>query len=1211
MSEPEPTQQASSVPEGQPPVTHYRFAIRRPVTIVMIFLTIIVFGWRSYEQLPINLMPDISYPTLTVRTEYEGAAPEDVEKLVTRPLEEMLSIVSGLVELSSVSSPGKSEIVLEFTWGTDMNVAQQDVRDRLDLFEPPKEVTEKPVILRYDPTLDPVMRVGITPAELGPGANTETEQRALTVLRDAVERQVKGELEAEVGIAQVEVRGGREEEIQVQVDTEKLKSLGLSLEAVTQALAAQNINLSGGTLQEGRTEYLVRTLNEFADVREIAASIIPTPSGQLMRLEDVAQVYLGAKDRKNIVRINGREAVELKIFKEGDANTVRVCDIVKDSLGIEREAGTFASMAAWFSRVIEEAQKRRAEDSGDPAAGMERDYAGRVKVVEDLTLLDRLPPGVSTTVISDQSIFIKGSIKEVQDAAVIGGALALIILYLFLREAKSTIIIGLALPISVIGTFVPMFMQDISLNIMSLGGIALGIGASVDCAIVVLESVFRKREEGYGTLEAAELGTGEVYGAVFASTLTNVCVFFPIAFVEGVAGQLFGHLAWTVTYSNIAAMICAFFLVPMIISRQGVKLNADREVVWLVSAYRRSRQGGDGPAAALAKVPLVGLKMAWEYLSESTADTFGPALRALRGEGEGNKAMLVFSGLFSLPLLALAFPLRVLLHLLAGIVVTFFFLFSVALLGFFVALAKALWIVFWLPLNGFNLGFAVFRRAYTIALEHSLRFAPIFLVAVAIIAVHAVTLARELGSELIPPMYQGEFGIRMEAPPGTRLQETESRASAIEAIVRQDPDVASVTIEVGGDDTASSQDAAENIAHLTVRLANVKDAAQHQDEVIARLRNQISRVSTDEIAFTLPTMFSFKSAVEVQIFGDDVRELRLVGERALEAIEAVQGVADAELSMKPGYPEIIIELDRELLAAKGITPTQVAMRLRGEVQGDVPTTFSRPGRRTDIRVRAETNALQSVEDLRKLSITDSDPPIPLETVANIRVEPGPSEVRRIDQRQVVLISANVEARDLGAVSEDVLAAVTAIDKPDDYYFTLGGQNRELQTSFESLRLAIILALFLVYVVMACQFESLVHPALVMFTVPLGLISVIYTLYFLDYKLSIMVFLGGIILVGIIVNNAIVLIDYVNQLRERGMKKREALVLAGRVRLRPIMMTTLTTVLGMVPMVFASGEGAELRKPMAVTLIAGQTFGTLLTLFVIPMAYDILGGRDKK
>ena len=1199
----EPT--APAAPEKQ-----YRFAIRRPVTIVMIFLTIIVFGWRSYQQLPINLMPDISYPTLTVRTEYEGAAPEDVEKLVTRPLEEMLSIVSGLVELSSVSSPGKSEIVLEFTWGTDMNVAQQDVRDRLDLFEPPKEVTEKPVILRYDPTLDPVMRVGIRPPLLGDKATPEEEQRALTELRDAVERQVKSELEASVGIAQVEVRGGREEEIQVQVDSEKLKNLGLSLETVTQALAAQNINLSGGTLQEGRSEYLVRTLNEFADVGEIADAILPSASETPLRLGDVAEVYLGAKDRKSLVRINGQEAVEIKIFKEGDANTVQVCDTVKDALGIEREKGPVEKALAGMWTWIEEARKKRAAETGQEEP--ERSITGEVKVVTDQTLLERLPAGVpEPLVISDQSVFIKGSIKEVQDSALIGGVLALLVLYLFLREVKSTIIIGLALPISVIGTFIPMFMQDISLNIMSLGGIALGIGASVDCAIVVLESVFRRKEEGESTLDAAEHGTGEVYGAVFASTMTNVCVFFPIAFVEGVAGQLFGHLAWTVTYSNIAAMICAFYLVPMIISRQGSKLEAQRDVIWVLAAFRDSREKGDGALLSFLKVPMVAVRFAKEYLEESIRDTFGLAWRALRGQGEGNVPLQVLSGMVSLPLLAFAFPLRVLLHFIASVGVLFFFLFSLVALGLLFGLAKVLKVIFWLPLNGFNFVFDLFRDAYATTLTHCLRFAPLFLVGVGALAVHAMYLGQELGRELIPPMYQGEFTIRMETPPGTRIAETETRATVVQNIVLLDPEVASVTIEVGDDNAGAGEDAGENIAHLTVRLKNISEAAKHQDEVIARLREKIGKQTSDMVAFSLPTMFSFKAALEIQLFGDDVRELRDVGNVALEAVMGVPGVADAELSMKPGYPEIIISLDREKLAAMGITPSQVALRLRGEVQGEVPTTFSQPGRRTDIRVRADSNRLQSVDDLKNLAITDGDPPIPLSAVTTITNETGPSEVRRIDQRQVVLISANVEGRDLGAVSEEVMAAISKVKKPDDYYFMLGGQNRELTTSFESLRLAIILALFLVYVVMACQFESLIHPALVMFTVPLGLISVIYTLYYMEYKLSIMVFLGGIILVGIIVNNAIVLIDYVNQLRAAGMKKRPALVQAGRVRLRPIMMTTLTTVLGMVPMVFAQGEGAELRRPMAVTLIAGQLFGTLLTLLVIPMAYELFGGRDKK
>jgi len=1180
-------------PSGSPP-KQYRTAIRRPVTMAMLFLTLLVFGWRSFEQLPVNLMPDISYPALTVRTEYEGAAPEDVEKLVTRPLEEMLAVVGGVVEISSISSPGLSEIVLEFHWDTDMAVAQQDVRDRLDVFEPPKEVTEKPVILRYDPTLDPIVRLAITPGGglLGP----QQEQKALTDIRGAVERQVKADLESETGVAQVAVKGGREEEVQILVDAERLKNLGVSLNHIVDALAQQNINLSGGRLREGKTEYLVRTLNEFAVLNEIKNSIITAQDGRTLRIEDAAQVSLGFKERENVVRVNGMEAVELKIFKEGDANTVRVADRVKDLLGVPRPIGAAEKMLHWIRGNIAGAFSSPNETpAGDAAPG-----AGRGK------LMNHLPKGSRVSVISDQSLFIKGSIKEVQDACIQGGLLALAVLYLFLRELKSTVIVGVALPISVIATFIPMFMQHISLNIMSLGGLAMGIGTLVDNAIVVLESVFRCKEEGDDTLDAAERGTQEVFAPVVSAALTTVCVFLPIAFVQGIAGQLFKDLAWTVTYSTMASMLAALYLIPTIVSRRRAVLARGRQVIWVLRAYREGREARQkGRLAALAGIPMESVRYAVAYFHVSSHDAFGwvfPYLKSPRLLARAG-AVLVF------PLILVMYPFQVLLRALSALLIALLFFFSLAALVIITLGRVFLVSVFWLPLTIFNKGFDVFRSVYGMVLRHSLRFSPLILLLVAGVAFHAMTLLPKLGRELIPPMNQGEFGIRMEAPTGTRLADTEERAIAIERIIRGLPEIGSVSVEIGPDKDRSVQERGENIAQFTVRLKDANQAPEIQDQIIETLRRDITRTATEKITFTLPSIFSFKTAIEAQIFGDDLAVLKRLGEAVMEHVRGVSGVRDAELSVKSGYPEIIISLDKDLLASKGITPGQVAACLRREVQGEVATRFNRAGQKLDIRVRSDVEQLNSVQDLRRLSVKDGYPPIPLESVARIEVKEGPSEIRRIDQRHVVVVSANVQGRDLGAVSKDILNAMAHVERPDGVFFQLGGQHRELQVSFNSLVLASLLALFLVYVVMACQFESLVHPALIMITVPLGGISVIYVLYLARIEISIMVFLGGIVLAGIIVNNAIVLVDYVNQLRERGLSKLEALVLGGKVRLRPILMTTMTTCLGLLPMILGAGEGAELRRPMAITLMAGLSFGTLLTLLIIPMAYYLFGGRD--
>ena len=1154
-----------------PPTEQYRLAIRRPVTTAMVFLTLVVFGWKSYEGLPINLMPDISYPTLTVRTEYEGAAPEDVEKLLTRPLEETLAIVPGMVQISSVSSPGLSEIVLEFTWDTDMNTAQQDVRDRLDLFEPPEEVTQNPVILRYDPTLDPIMRVAIVDTS----EDVARQQERLTQIRESAERHIKSDLEGELGIAQVLVKGGREEEIQVLVDAQKLKNLGLNLDSISNSLAQQNINLSGGRLKEGKTEYLVRTVNEYKTVSEIGDTLIVTPAGIPIALSQVAEVIQGEKDRDTVVRLNGGEAVELEIYKWGDANTVQVCNKVKDLFGFDRKL-SFWELAA---RRVERMRNAGEEDEEERRS-------------QDLrkTLLSRLPdPEHSQFVlVSDQSRFIVASIEEVQNTAIQGGILALIILAFFLKQLRSTLIIGVSIPISIIATFVPMYMRDVSLNIMSLGGLALGVGMLVDNSIVVLESIFRCTEEGDGTTDSANRGTNEVGGAVTASTLTTVAVFLPLAFVEGIAGQLFGDLALTVTFSLLASLLVALYLIPMVASRPALNLLADRDVVWMLRAYHDGRGAGKGRLASVAGLAPRGANYVAAWLGKAARHDFRPLAAAWGGRGQRGALGNILSAMKSVvlaPCVLILFAVRVFLMMLVTLLVSLVFPVSLVLVAVLWVLSQAVRLLLWVPFWLFETLFNAFRNSYELLLRFSLGFSALVLLAMLGLSVHAGWLIPQLGTELIPPLKQGEFGIRMEAPPGTRIEQTEQRAIQVEKIVRSFPVVDTVSVEVGSEKTKAESERGENVAEFTVTLKDPDENAQYQDEIIEQIRREIIARTGDEITFTLPALFSFKFAVELQIQGDDIDALRAVGQEILASIEGIPGLKDAELNMKQGYPEVIIGLDRELLAAKGLTPDQVALRLRNEVQGEAPTEFNRAGEKVDIRVRTDRAGLSSLRDLRQVSVIEGTPPIPLETVATIDVKEGPSEIRRIDQRRVALVTANVEGRDLGAVSRDIEARVSQIRMPEDFDWSLGGQNRELATSYQSLQFALLLAIFLVYVVMACQFESILHPALVLFSVPLAFIGVVYVLYLFEISLSIMVFIGGIILAGIVVNNAIVLVDYVNQLRARGMAKREAVVQAGLVRLRPILMTTLTTVLGLIPMALSSGEGAEIRRPMAVTVMA--------------------------
>lgn len=1186
----------------------YRLSIRRPVTVAMLFLTLIVFGWKSYQQLPLNLMPDISYPTLSVRTEYEGAAPEDVEKLVTRPLEERLSIVSGLVEISSISSAGLSEIILEFTWDSDMNLAMQDVRESLDQFYAPQGVTKKPIILRFDPSLDPVMRIAISGSDAGGAGDPFAQARLaseLMEIREAAERQIKSDLEAEVGIAQIVIKGGREEEIQILVDSERLKNLGLSLGDVSNSLQVQNINLSGGRLRDGRTEYLVRTLNEFQDIEDIRGVVIQTREGHQYRLEDVALVGFGEKERKTIVRVNGQEVVAMDIFKEGGANTVKVCNKLKDFFGFEREAG-----------VGERAMLFLLEHSPFERSAEVLKENERLKKLANY-LRSRLPKYAKPILITDQSRFIVASIREVQRTAIAGGILALLVLFLFLRELRSTVIIGVAIPISVVATFIPMFLRDVSLNIMSLGGLALGVGMLVDNSIVVLESIFRCSEEGDGALEAAERGTNEVSSAVTASTLTTIAVFFPIVFVQGIAGQLFEDLALTVTFSLIASLLVALYLIPMVASRKKLSFRSGEQVVWLLRGYAELRgDGGRGMLGALAGIPARGAGYVGQWFGEMWGETVGLTAGSVAstvvvdGGKRRNAPLKRVAATIVLPMVFLLFCVQLVLKTVTTVGVTILFLVSLLVLGLLWVAGKLLGLILSMPVNLFGHGFNALRGIYLIVLRQALRFSPLVLAGVAALAVHAGYTALSLGRELIPPLKQGEFGIRLEAPPGTRLASTERRAQQIEAIVRSNPYVDSVTVEVGSDEGGAGSDVGENVATLTVKLRNPEETVRIQDEIIEAMRHEVKAATPDEITFTLPTLFSFKTAVEVQIYGDNLELLRTVGLNALAAIRDVAGLKDGELSLKEGYPEVHIVMDRPLLAAKGLSPNQVAQALRMEVQGDVATRFSRGGDKIDIRVRSNQDRLSSLDDLRNLSVVDGFPPTPLSSVASIAKKEGPSEIRRIDQRQVVVVTANVEGRDLGSVSRDIEARLAALDWPKGYDYLLGGQNRELETSYSGLVFALLLAVFLVYVVMACQFESLWHPALIMFSVPLAFIGVVYVLDWWAVNLSVVVFIGGIVLAGIVVNGAIVLVDYINRLRGRGLSKLDAIVEAGKVRFRPIMMTTMTTVLGLIPMVLSSGEGAEIRRPMAMTVIAGLCSATVLTLIVIPIVYNSFGGRDR-
>ena len=1130
------------------------FSTSRPVAVLMVFLAAVVFGFFSYGRLPVTLMPELSYPTLTVRTEYPGAAPEEVENDISRPIENALGVVGGLTRISSVSRAGVSDVVLELSWDTDMSDALQDTLEKLDLVFLPNEA-ERPLILRFDPSLDPVMELSLS----GKGEAYEGED-GLRRLRRISELQVRRALEPIKGVAAVRLRGGLEEEIHVLVDEEQLRRTGLSVTQVINRLRQENVNVAGGTIKEGRTEYMVRTLNEFQTLDQMREVVIARIEGRDVRLQDLATVVVGHKEREIMTRTGGGESVQIDIYKEADANMVAMAKRVRDRLG------EFDLVEFEKEQQSGEKSKKKRGFGGRP----EREGFGPKK--EGLTEQLYKAEGSLLEVVADRSLFIDSSIKEVRSTAIFGGLLAVVVLFLFLRNAKSTGIIAVAIPISLLVTFAPLNMLGVSLNIMSLGGLALGIGMLVDSSIVVLESIFRCREEGDDPVTAAVRGTREVRGAVIASTLTSIAVFFPMVFVEGVAGQAFGDLGLAVVISLLASLVVAVSFIPMLASRQasvGSGLGRSSFPSFWDLHLRKDFQ-------ALRK-----------WRSERGAARFLPWLAAW-----------IYLCLRSL-LVITVFPIVWLLAAVTWVLIQL----GRRLLNTVLWVLKPL-AALPLALTSGLLTFAEDR--YPRLLRWSLR-SPVLVCAITVgLFATVIWLGLGLDSELLPEVHQGELTVEVALPVGTPLEQTNEILAPIEAaILSEETQIENLLVTVGYD-AANSQrsDEGEHTARFKVLLPSSDPAVEQQ--VIDRLRKRFREIPDLDARVVRPVLFSFRTPVEVEIHGDDLAELEKWSNRARDLMSQMPELADVESTLRSGSPEMQIVYDRNQLARYNLDIATVASLVRDSVKGFEATRYNLVDRRIPIIVRYREDDRATVDDVRRIEINPgSSRPIPLEAVAKVELGEGPSEVRRIDGRRVALIRANLAGGSLGAAVSNIESELQELPWPADMAFYLTGQNQEWERSQSSLLLALGLSIFLVYVIMAAQFESLLHPLVIMFTIPLAFLGTFLGLHLLSINLSIVVFLGMIMLAGIVVNNAIVMVDYTNTLKRRGMSREEAVITAGGVRLRPILMTTATTALGLLPMAMGLGDGAEIRRPMAIAVISGLIIATGLTLLIIPTIYSLV------
>lgn len=1009
-----------------------KFSINRPVSVFMFTVAAVIFGFISYSRLNLNLLPTISYPTLTIKTEYPGTAPSEIENIISKPIEETCGVVDNVIRISSVSRAELSEVTVEFAWNTNMDFATLKLREKLDLLRLPMNAT-KPVILRYDPNQEPIMKLGLT----GEGD--------LGRIRYTAEREVKQALESIEGVAACSISGGLEDEIHIDIDEQKLSLLNIPITTVSSRLSQENVNLSAGILKQKDSQYLVRTVNQFQDVEEIKGIIIERRGDVQITLGSVADVYRGYKERKVISRINGRECIEAAIYRAADANTVSVSDAVTE----------------------------------------------RLESVQRNILA---PRGMDFLVITNQAKFIKNTIEQVKKTALLGGILAVLVLLYFLKNLRSTLIISAAIPISVVITFFLMFSSDISLNIISMGGLALGIGMLVDNSIVVLESIQRYREKGTDLYNAALKGTSEVAGAVTASTFTTVAVFFPIVFVEGIAGQLFKDMALTVTFSLLASLVVSLTLVPMLSSAMQKENTKER----------------------FSK----GLKFIFKPLDK------------------------VYDKIFS-------------------------------------SYAKVQEISF--------------TRRKTI------------LVTVVLIFFAAIFMSRFMGQELIPVISQGEFLINVEFTPGTSLKENASIISDISDTLKDYEEIESIYELIGKGSRAgiSFQEERENLSEFTLRL-RPGILGKKEDRIMDRVRADLEKFPTTNIKVYKPRLFSFKAPLEVVVSGNDLDQIKSVSDELLERLQGVDGIIDLKSSMEEGYPEIQIIFNRAVLASQDMTINSVGSQIRSKIEGEVSTRFIESDREVDIRVRLAEDSRDRVEKVSRIQVRNGlGVMVPLQALATIQIREGPAEIRRILQQKSAVITGNLSGISLDEAKAEILAAADAMDVPPEISVNLAGQSLEQDVAFSSMIFAIFLAVFLVYLVMASQFESFIKPFIIMFTIPLGIIGVVIVGLATGMSINVIVLIGLIILSGIIVNNAIVLVDYIGQLQKQGMKKLEAIKTAAQVRWRPILMTTITTVLGLMPMALDYNEGFEIRIPLALTLIGGLIFGTFLTLIFIPLAYNLV------
>jgi hydrophobic/amphiphilic exporter-1 (mainly G- bacteria), HAE1 family len=1063
-----------------------RIATARPVAVAMFFIAAVLLGGISFTRLPVDLLPDIAYPRLVIYTTHPETAPSEIERFVTEPIEQAVGRVPGVEHIESTSREGASMVVLRFAWGTDMDFAALNVREKIDgLRGVLPERAQRPVVLRTDPRSEPIMAISIA----GTGD--------LWAMKELTEAVFRRRLEQIDGVAQAAVTGGLEREIHVEVDATRLESHGVTIDEIAAALASANVSSPSGTIRRGRFRYALRTLGELQSVHQLGDVVIAQRPGAgtrpdgMLRLRDVAVVTDGFRERESIARYNGREALGVLIFKESGANTVRVA---------ERVATVLGELSAEY-------------------------------------------PAVSADVAMSQAGFVSAAISNLVRNMIAGAVLAFLVLLLFLRDPRYPVAIALAIPISVVTTFGLFHLTGVSINIMSLGGLALGVGMLVDNSIVVIENIFRHREKGLRAAAAAVTGTREVQRAITAATLTTIAVFGPIIYVEGVAGELFAALSFAVAFSLLVSLAVAVTLLPTIAARWGGD---------------GAGPDGDGAGAGVGAGVVAGV---------------GAGVEAGAGAG-----VVAEAGAHDRDGYTRGSRSSRLTHLLVA------------------------------PLHAFDRGWARLAAYYHTALDAALRHRGRVVLAALLLLVLTLPFAWALPRSVLPAVDQSEFRARLELPRGTPLELTAEMATRLESIVRADPAVAAVFTRIGRQAAVVGMDEQHsglNTAVLEVRLHE----GERSRAVLERLRPQLGALPAGSVsleagqAAALGRLLGAGEAdLAVRIRGEDMDAAMAYAGVIAHELATVSELTNVRVGTELGQPEYIIEVDRERAAAYGIEPGTIVSAIDGAMRGRTSQNpFVAFDRKVPIIVRLPESERRSLATLETLRVRG----VPVRELVRVREAVGPVEIQRLDQSRFVPVYADAVGRDLDRAVAAVNAAVLQRPPPPGLRHEIGGENEEMRRSFRELGFAFALALLLVYMILAAQFESLVHPFTVLLSVPLGLIGAVVALWIFGAGLNTVSLIGIVVLIGIVDNDAVVKIDLINQLRREGTPLREAIIEAGRARLRPIVMNSITTMLAITPMMMGFGQGAALQAPLAIAIFGGLFTSTVLTLIVIPVIYEML------